>query len=67
MPPARDAMQATRMDALQGTLDLMFWKTLDVMSSMHGYALARRIEQISGDTVSLHQGTIYPALLRLQQ
>lgn len=60
-------MQATRTDVLQGTLGLMFLKTLDVTRSMHGYALARRIEQISGDTVSLHQGPIYPALLRLQQ
>lgn len=60
-------MQETRSDVLQGTLDLMVLKTLDVMGSMHGYALARRIEQISGDTVSLNQGTIYPALLRLRQ
>lgn len=60
-------MQETRSDVLQGTLDLMVLKTLDVMGSMHGYALARRIEQVSGDTVSLNQGTIYPALLRLQQ
>ena len=60
-------MQETRSDVLQGTLDLMVLKTLDVMGSMHGYAVARRIEQISDDTVSLNQGTIYPALLRLQQ
>jgi PadR family transcriptional regulator PadR len=63
----REAMQQTRSDVLQGTLDLMVLKTLDVMGSMHGYALARRIEQISEDAVSLNQGTIYPALLRLQQ
>jgi PadR family transcriptional regulator, regulatory protein PadR len=60
-------MQETRLDVLQGTLDLMVLKTLDVMGSMHGYALARRIEQISVDAVALNQGTIYPALLRLQQ
>jgi PadR family transcriptional regulator len=60
-------MQVTRSDVLQGTLDLMVLKTLDVMGSMHGYALARRIEQMSDDAVSLNQGTIYPALLRLQQ
>jgi PadR family transcriptional regulator PadR len=60
-------MQETRSDVLQGTLDLMVLKTLDVMGSMHGYAVARRIEQISDDTVSLNQDTIYPALLRLQQ
>ena len=60
-------MQETRSDVLQGTLDLMVLKTLDVMGSMHGYAVARRIEQISDDRVSLNQGTIYPALLRLQQ
>ena len=60
-------MQETRSDVLQGTLDLMVLKTLDVMGSMHGYAIARRIEQISDDAVSLNQGTIYPALLRLQQ
>jgi transcriptional regulator len=63
----REAMQQTRSDVLQGTLDLMVLKTLEVMGSMHGYALARRIERISEDAVSLNQGTIYPALLRLQQ
>jgi PadR family transcriptional regulator PadR len=67
MAPVRETMQETRSDVLQGTLDLMVLKTLDVMGSMHGYALARRIEQISEDAVALNQGTIYPALLRLQQ
>ncbi|MPY89172.1 MAG: PadR family transcriptional regulator [Luteitalea sp.] len=52
---------------LQGTLDLMVLKTLDAMGPLHGYGIARRIEQMSGDTYSLNQGTIYPALLRLQQ
>jgi|ERR1700722_15222532 len=54
-------------DVLQGTLDLMVLKTLESMGSLHGYALARRIEQVSDHTVIMNQGTIYPALLRLQQ
>jgi PadR family transcriptional regulator PadR len=54
-------------DVLQGTLDLMVLKTLESMGRLHGYGVARRIEQVSEDTVSLNQGTIYPALLRLEQ
>ena len=54
-------------DVLQGTLDLMILKTLESMGSLHGYGIARRIEQVSSDTLSLNQGTIYPALLRLEQ
>jgi transcriptional regulator len=54
-------------DVLQGTLDLMVLKTLESMGPLHGYGIARRIEQVSGDTMSLNQGTIYPALLRLEQ
>lgn len=54
-------------DVLQGTLDLMVLKTLDVMGSMHGYGLARRIEQVSGQALALNQGTLYPALVRLEQ
>jgi PadR family transcriptional regulator, regulatory protein PadR len=54
-------------DVLQGTLDLMVLKTLESMGSRHGYAIARRIEEVSGHTVIMNQGTIYPALLRLQQ
>lgn len=54
-------------DVLQGTLDLMVLKTLESLGSLHGYGIARRIEQVSGDTLSLNQGTIYPALLRLEQ
>ena len=54
-------------DVLQGTLDLMVLKTLESMGRLHGYGIARRIEQVSGDTLNLNQGTIYPALLRLQQ
>jgi PadR family transcriptional regulator, regulatory protein PadR len=54
-------------DVLQGTLDLMVLKTLESMGSLHGYGIARRIEQVSANTISLNQGTIYPALLRLEQ
>jgi PadR family transcriptional regulator PadR len=50
-----------------GTLDLMVLKTLDVMGPMHGYRLARRIEQLAHGSLALNQGTIYPALLRLEQ
>jgi transcriptional regulator len=54
-------------DVLQGTLDLMVLKTLESMDSLHGYGIARRIEQVSDNGLSLNQGTIYPALLRLEQ
>ena len=60
-------MPDSKSDVLQGTLDLMVLKTLETMGSLHGYGIARRIEQVSGDTVSLNEGTIYPALLRLEQ
>src|SRR6266849_4499507 len=50
-----------------GTLDLMVLKTLDAMGSLHGYGIARRIEQVAQGSVALNQGTIYPALLRLEQ
>ena len=56
-----------KVDVLQGTLDLMILKTLEAMGSLHGYGIARRIEQISDNSLSLNQGTIYPALLRLEQ
>jgi PadR family transcriptional regulator PadR len=54
-------------DVLQGTLDLMVLKTLETMGPMHGYGIARRIEQVSAGAFTLNQGTIYPAMLRLQQ
>jgi PadR family transcriptional regulator, regulatory protein PadR len=54
-------------DVLQGTLALMVLKTLDVLGPMHGYRIARRIEQISGDLLSVNQGTLYPVLLKLEQ
>lgn len=60
-------MAERRGDVLQGTLDLMVLKTLETMGPLHGYGIARRIEQVSGDELSLNQGTIYPALLRLRQ
>ncbi|HUD56248.1 MAG TPA: PadR family transcriptional regulator [Terracidiphilus sp.] len=60
-------MPGSKSDVLQGTLDLMVLKTLESMGPLHGYGIARRIEQVSEDTVSLNQGTIYPALLRLEQ
>src|SRR5262245_46091878 len=51
----------------QGTLSLMVLRTLDVLGPLHGYAIARRIEQISGDLLTLNQGTLYPVLLKLEQ
>ena len=54
-------------DVWQGTLALMILKSLDTMGAMHGYGIARRIEQVSGDTLSVNYGTIYPALLKLEQ
>jgi transcriptional regulator len=54
-------------DVQQGTLALMVLKTLEMMGQLHGYGIARRIEQISGDLLSVNQGTLYPVLLRLEQ
>ncbi len=54
-------------DVKQGTLALMVLKTLDVLGTLHGYGIARRIEQISGDLLSVNQGTLYPLLLKLEQ
>jgi transcriptional regulator len=53
-------------DVLQGTLALMVLKTLDVLGEQHGYGIARRIEQISGDLLAVNQGTLYPLLLKLE-
>ncbi len=55
------------MDVRQGTLALMVLKTLDVLGPLHGYGVARRIEQISGDLLAVNQGTLYPVLLKLEQ
>ncbi len=54
-------------DIRQGTLALMVLRTLDVLGPLHGYGIARRIEQISGDLLTLNQGTLYPVLLKLEQ
>jgi PadR family transcriptional regulator, regulatory protein PadR len=54
-------------DVLQGTLALMVLKSLDIMGPMHGYRIARRIEQISGELLAVNQGTLYPVLLKLEQ
>jgi len=54
-------------DVLQGTLALMVLKTLDVLGPLHGYGIARRIEQISGNLLTVNQGTLYPLLLKLEQ
>lgn len=60
-------MKRSKLDLLQGTLDLMVLKTLAAMGSLHGYGIARRIEQISGNQILLNQGTIYASLVRLEQ
>ena len=56
-----------KIELLQGTLDMLVLKTLASMGPLHGYGLARRIEQVSGNALALNQGTVYPALLRLEQ
>ena len=58
---------ADKADVWQGTLALMVLKTLETLGPQHGYGIARRIEQVSHNSLSLNQGTIYPALLRLEQ
>jgi PadR family transcriptional regulator, regulatory protein PadR len=60
-------MAEAKTDVLQGTLDLMVLKTLEALGPLHGYGIARRIEQVSENLLQLNQGTLYPALLRLQQ
>jgi PadR family transcriptional regulator, regulatory protein PadR len=60
-------MATPKSDLVAGTLALMILKTLETVGSLHGYAIARRIEQSSGNQIALNQGTIYPALLRLEQ
>src|SRR5213594_94125 len=58
---------ADKADVWQGTLALMVLKTLEALGPLHGYGIARRIEQISGDLLSVNYGTLYPALLKLEQ
>jgi PadR family transcriptional regulator, regulatory protein PadR len=60
-------MSPNRGEVLQGTLDLIVLKTLDAMGPLHGYGIAQRIQQVSEDLLKLNQGTLYPALLRLEQ
>jgi len=60
-------MTSGKTDVWQGTLALMVLKTLESMGAMHGYGIARRIEQTSGDLLSVNYGTLYPALLKLEQ
>jgi PadR family transcriptional regulator PadR len=60
-------MSPSKTEVLQGTLDLLVLKTLDSMGPMHGFGIAMRIQQVSEDLLQLNQGTLYPALLRLEQ
>src|SRR3982751_1158462 len=60
-------MAPDKQDVAYGTLDLMLLKTLEALGPLHGYRIARRIEQISGQQLALNHGTLYPALLRLEQ
>ena len=60
-------MKKTAIPILQGTLDLMILRALATMGPQHAYGLAARLEQVSGDVINLNQGTIYPALVRLEQ
>jgi transcriptional regulator len=59
--------EAPKTDVLQGTLDLMVLQTLDTLGPQHGYAVAARLEQVSGGALRLNMGTLYPALMRLEQ
>lgn len=60
-------MMQPKSEVLQGTLDLLVLKTLDSLGSMHGYGIAQRLQQVSSQMLQLNQGTLYPALLRLEQ
>jgi PadR family transcriptional regulator PadR len=60
-------MSLPKADVLQGTLDLLVLKTLETMGPMHGWGIAQRLQQVSEDLLRVNQGTLYPALLRLQQ
>jgi PadR family transcriptional regulator PadR len=67
MPQETHKLAESKIDLLQGTLDLMVLQTLAAMGALHGYGVARRIEQVSSNEVLLNQGTIYASLVRLQQ
>src|SRR5208283_5995161 len=60
-------MPGSKAEVLQGTLDLIVLKTLEALGPLHGYGIAQRIQQVSEDLLKLNQGTLYPALLRLEQ
>jgi transcriptional regulator len=60
-------MRVSRVEVLQGTLDMLVLKTLESLGPMHGFGIAQRIRQVSDDLLCLNQGTLYPALLRLEQ
>ena len=60
-------MQKEKAEVLQGTLDLLVLKTLETLGPMHGFGIAQRIQQVSRDLLVLNQGTLYPALLRIEQ
>ena len=60
-------MDAKKLDVLQGTLDLMILQTLHALGPLHGFGIARRLEQVSRDVLQLNEGTVYTSLLRLQQ
>ena len=62
-----DRMDRKRSEVLQGTLDLMILKTLHALGPLHGFGIARRLEQVSRDVLQLNEGTVYTSLLRLQQ
>src|SRR5215467_13861595 len=66
-PKGKVPMTTQKTDVQQGTLALMVLKTLEILGPLHGYGIARRIEQISGDLLTVNQGTLYPVLLRLEQ
>ena len=59
--------KTAKADVLQGTLDLMVLQTVDSLGPLHGYAIAARLEQVSGGALQLNMGTLYPALMRLEQ
>lgn len=59
--------EKSKSEILQGTLDLLVLQTLDTLGPLHGFGIARRIEQVSGEALQMNQGTLYPALVRLEQ
>jgi transcriptional regulator len=67
MPNREDAGAPERAALLQGTLDLMILRTLEALGPLHGYAIASRVEQVSDGAIQLNMGTLYPALVRLEQ